>query len=142
MINTKRLLQMAKKWQRVASLGRPRIISAMTDAECSTSVASRGHVFVYSADGKRFMIPITYLSSTILRELFKMSEEEFGLPSDGPITLPCDSTCMEYIISLLTYRVSTNVERAVLTTIASSHYAVSSLPLLRHEQQNLPLCGF
>ena len=133
---------MAKKWQRLATLGRRRITSTRIDEECSISVACRGHLFVYLADGKRFMIPISYLSCTIMRELFRMSEEEFGLPSDGPVTLPCDASCLEYIIFLLPHRVATNIERAVLTTICSSHCAVSSLPLSRHDQQNLVLCGF
>ena len=133
---------MVKKWQKVAALGRTRITTTSGSTKCSTPVAQRGHLFVYSADGERFMIPIAYLSSTMLRELFKMSEEEFGLPSDGPITLPCDSSCMEYIISLLPFQVSRDVERAVLTIIASTRCAGSSWPLLRHEQQYLVLCGF
>ena len=142
MLNSKRPLVMAKKWQKMAALGRRRIMSTRTSTKCSTSVAHRGHFFVYSMDGGRFMIPIAYLSSTILRELFKMSEEEFGLPSDGPITLTCDSSCMEYIFSLLPFQVSRDVESAMLTTIANTHCLGSPWLLLRHEQQNLVVCGF
>ena len=132
---------MAKKWHKVAASRRRRITSMRSDPNCSTPVACRGHLFVYSADGKRFMIPLTYLSSTIFRELFRISEEEFGLQSDGPITLPFDSSCMEYFISLIPFQMSIDVESAVLTTISSSQCTGSCLPL-RHEQQNLVLCGF
>ena len=45
---------------------------------------------VYTIDQNRFLIPLVYLNSGILRALFELSKDEFGLPSDGPITLPCD----------------------------------------------------
>ncbi|KAF8020531.1 hypothetical protein BT93_G1069 [Corymbia citriodora subsp. variegata] len=47
------------------------------------------------------MVPLERLSSNIFQELFKMSEEEFGLSSDGQFTMPCDAASMEYIISLI-----------------------------------------
>ena len=106
MISPKKIIKMARKWQRIAVLGRKRISSSTTninvDAEsCSTSVANKGHFVVYTADQRRFMIPLVYLSNNIFRELFKMSEEDFELPSNGPITLPCDLVFMEYIIPLI-----------------------------------------
>ena len=145
MFNTRRLIEMARKSQKMAASGR-RSISTSSDGGgesevCSTSVASKGHLFVYTIDGERFMIPLEYLTSNIFRALFKMSEEEFGLPSDGPITLPCDATCMEYIISLLRCQVSRDVEKAVLTSIANSR-CPDLLPPLGNNQQRPILYGF
>lgn len=85
---------------------------AAAPATSNSSLASRGHVFVYTTDGKRFMVPLAYLKNDIFRELFKMSEEVFGLPSNGPITLPCDAANMEYIVSLLRSQASRDVESA------------------------------
>ncbi|XP_039128409.1 auxin-responsive protein SAUR36-like [Dioscorea cayenensis subsp. rotundata] len=86
--------------------------------ECSTSsVAEKGHFFVYTSERKRFMVPLAYLTNNIFKELLKISEEEFGLPGDGPITLPCDAASMEYVLSLLRRGVSEEVERALLSSI-------------------------
>ncbi|XP_072993736.1 auxin-responsive protein SAUR36-like [Typha latifolia] len=113
---------MAKKWQRMASLGRRRITMARRDVSpdvdaCSTSVADKGHFVVYTVDGERFMVPLMYLNSRIFEELLKMSEEEFGLPSDGPIMLPCDAVSMKYILSLLRGQVEKEVEKALLHSL-------------------------
>ena len=76
MINPKKLIRMARKWQKVAALGRKRIslerINRGVDADsCSTSsVADKGHFVVYSSDRRRFEIPLAYLNSEIFRELF------------------------------------------------------------------------
>ncbi|XP_031285185.1 auxin-responsive protein SAUR68-like [Pistacia vera] len=56
-----------------------------------SSVAEKGHFVVYTTDQKRFVFPLMYLNNDIFLELLKVSEEEFGLSSDGPITLPCDA---------------------------------------------------
>ncbi|KAH0463705.1 hypothetical protein IEQ34_008287 [Dendrobium chrysotoxum] len=100
MLSSKRIMEMAKKCRKVASFGRRSVLSTTNDRE----IASRGHIFVYSVDGQRFMIPLTYLRESIFRELFRMSEDEFGLQSDGPIMLPCDAPTMEYILSLFSRR--------------------------------------
>ncbi|KAJ0960312.1 hypothetical protein J5N97_001883 [Dioscorea zingiberensis] len=86
---------MARKWQKVASFKR-KISSPRADEHsdfnaCSTSVAEKGHFNVYTSEGKRFMVPVAYLNNAVFKELLKISEEEFGLPGDGPITLPCDA---------------------------------------------------
>ena len=145
MINTKRIIEMARKSQKVSVLARKRSISASRigggSEVCSTSVASKGHLFVYTIDGERFMIPLEHLTSNIFRELFKISEEEFGLPSDGPITLPCDASSMEYVISLLRCQVSREVERVVLTSIANNHCSDLFLPLGNNQQRPM-LYGF
>lgn len=55
----------------------------------------------------------------IFRELFRMAEEEFGLPSDLPITIPCEAVFMDYLISLIQRRVTTEIEKAFLMSISS-----------------------
>lgn len=114
---------MVRKWQKVAALGRRRITSEWPENRggearpASATVASKGHVFVYTDDGKRFMVPLKYLSSGVFRELLQRSEEEFGLPADGPITLPCGAACMESVISFLHGRGTSDAERALLESI-------------------------
>ena len=136
MINPKKLFKMARECQKVAAIKRKRISFSRThqdlDADqCSTSsVADKGHFVVYTADQQRFMIPLVYLSSEIFREIFEMSEEEFGLPSDGPITLPCDSFFMEYILFLVQRGVAKDLEKALLTSIASIRFSFFS-----HQEQ-------
>ncbi|XP_072993737.1 auxin-responsive protein SAUR68-like [Typha latifolia] len=147
MLNPKRLLEMARKWQKVAALGRRRMMlmssssnklaSSKSGGYSSGVLASRGHVFVYTVDGKRFMVPLKHLTSNIFRELFRMSEEEYGLPADGPITMPCDAVSMRHIISLLRSRVPADVEEAVLASIAKRRCLVSSAV-----PQQLALYGF
>uniref|UniRef100_A0A0D9XGA4 Auxin-responsive protein n=1 Tax=Leersia perrieri TaxID=77586 RepID=A0A0D9XGA4_9ORYZ len=88
MISSKRLVQLAKKWQRMAALGRKRIMAtAQETEECSTSVAVKGHCIMYTADGRRFEVPLVYLGTVVFSELLRMSQEEFGFTSDGRIVL-------------------------------------------------------
>ncbi|KAH7692298.1 Small auxin-up RNA protein [Dioscorea alata] len=50
--------------------------------ECSTSsVAEKGHFFVYTSEGKRYMVPLAYLENNIFKELLKISEENLGCPA-------------------------------------------------------------
>ncbi|KAA3482241.1 Auxin-responsive protein SAUR36 [Gossypium australe] len=114
MVSTKILIMMARKWQKLAAIGRRRITSSLVD---------KGHFVIYTIDQKRFVIPLAYLRNTIFVELLKMSEEEFGLPSDGPITLPCDSVAMNYFLSLLQRSLSKHLEKAVVNSVASYRYS-------------------
>jgi hypothetical protein len=141
MISAKRLVQMAKKWQRMAALARKRLTPAKeTDGSlCDTSsVASKGHCVVYSADGRRFEVPLVYLSTTVFGELLTMSQEEFGFISDGGrITLPCDAAVMEYILCLLRREASEDVERAFLSSmIRPCHYGNSLGQTIGFSQKN------
>nr|DAD46608.1 TPA_asm: hypothetical protein HUJ06_016545 [Nelumbo nucifera] len=108
MINHKKLVAMARKWQKLAAIGRRRISSARATMHRRSAAnwwpMIKGHFVVYTADNGRFVIPLAYLSNPIFIELLRISEEEFGLPSDGPITLPCDAVFVEYIISIATCR--------------------------------------
>ncbi|WCJ18902.1 SAUR-like auxin-responsive protein family [Euphorbia peplus] len=143
-ISAKKLIKMARKWQKLAALKRRRItsesyITATTDTRsCSTSAkAEKGFFAVYSSDQKRFLLPLEYLNNGIIIELFNMAEDEFGLPGSGPLTLPCEAEIMEYAIGLIKRQVNGDVERALLTSIANS---CSSLPF--HLQHQLPICSF
>nr|GMD84341.1 auxin-responsive protein SAUR68-like [Ipomoea batatas]GME14782.1 auxin-responsive protein SAUR68-like [Ipomoea batatas] len=140
MISSKKLIKLAKRWQKFAAIRRKRISFPRLNDDansCSTSTAvNKGHFVVYTADQKRFVVPLSYLENEIIRQLLSMSEEEFGLPSDGPITLPCDAVFMDYIISLLSRGLSRELEIALLNSVTS--YRCSSAPLhqegLRHQE--------
>ncbi|MBA0574752.1 hypothetical protein Golob_028025 [Gossypium lobatum] len=123
---------MARKWKKLSVIGRRRITSSLVD---------NGHFVIYTIDQKRFVIPLAYLRNTIIMELLKMSEEEFGLPSDGPIIFPCDSVAMNYIVSLLRRSLAKDLEKAVLNSVAS--YRCSSNTSYFHQahtdQQSLKI---
>uniref|UniRef100_A0A0D9XGB4 Uncharacterized protein n=1 Tax=Leersia perrieri TaxID=77586 RepID=A0A0D9XGB4_9ORYZ len=136
MISAKRLAQMAKKWQRMAALGRKRLTWTMAKEidECCSSVAVKGHCIMYTANGRRFEVPLAFLTTTIFAELLRMSQEEFGFTSDGVITLPCDAEVMEYVMCLLKRNASEEVVRAFLSTIVKPcHYGFA--PSLGFVQQ-------
>ncbi|KAH0714038.1 hypothetical protein KY290_006904 [Solanum tuberosum] len=132
MISTKKLIKMARKWQKFAAMQRKRILFPRNDSDedsCSTSSSSiieKGHFVVYTADQARFVIPLVYLENEVIRQLLNMSEEEFGLPSGGPITLPCDSAFMNYIISLIKKGVAAgDLHKALLLSIPSCFCSTS-----------------
>lgn len=123
----KRLIDIARKWKKMAGIGKMRAISLpsrMSNVNDRVP-AHKGHFVVYSADNKRFVVPLTYLKCNIFRGLLRMSEEEFGLPRDGPITLPCDAASMEYIVSLVQREVSEDLETALILSILAftSHFS-------------------
>ncbi|KAK1320951.1 hypothetical protein QJS10_CPA03g02380 [Acorus calamus] len=139
MINSKRLIAMAKKWQRLAALGRRRLLSTSTATDRCVDLADKGHFIVYTTDERRFMIPLAYLKNNIFRELFRMSENLFGFPSDGHITLPCDAAFMEYVMSLLGRRISRDVEKALLMSITTGRCSGPSVVSQCHTCQPLLL---
>ncbi|KAG7598638.1 Small auxin-up RNA, partial [Arabidopsis suecica] len=100
MMNTKKLIKMFRKWQQRAALHRKRISFQKSSATSSSTAVDKGCFVVYTADNIRFAFPISYLSNSVFQELLKISEEEFGLPTGGPITLPFDSVFLEYLIKL------------------------------------------
>ncbi|KAK0580319.1 hypothetical protein LWI29_000617 [Acer saccharum] len=141
MINPKKLIKLARKWQRVAALRRKRIPLPGLNASSAAAapVADKGHFVVYTADQRRFVLPISYLSNQIFQELLRMSEEEFGLSGNGPITLPCDVVFIEYAVSLIQGCVDRHLQEALVMFIASSrcslwshshHHGQISQPLL------------
>ena len=73
---------------------------------------------MYTVDGRRFEVPLVYLSNSVFIELMQTSHEEFGFASDGRITIPCDAAVMEYVMCLLRRSASAKIERSFLSTIA------------------------
>ncbi|KAL4318618.1 hypothetical protein GQ457_18G019350 [Hibiscus cannabinus] len=147
MISAKKLIKLAKRWQKMASIRRKRITLPRTtrDAEatsCSTSsVVDKGHFVVYSMDQKRFVLPLEYLKNKIVMELFNLAEEEFGHPGDGVLILPCDATFMEYVITLIKRKPSKEVEKALITSVSTGRCSSSYLYQQEMSQQ-FPIYSF
>ncbi|OEL37664.1 Auxin-responsive protein SAUR36 [Dichanthelium oligosanthes] len=123
MISAKRLAQMARK--RLMP-----IPAKESEESCSTStsVAGKGHCVVYSADGRRFEVPLAYLGTVVFGELLMLSQEEFGFTSDdGRIMLPCDAAVVEYVMSLLRRNASEEVVRAFLSSMVRPCHPVSGV---------------
>ncbi|OWM83999.1 hypothetical protein CDL15_Pgr004430 [Punica granatum] len=55
-----------------------------------------------------------------------MSEDEFGLPGDGPIRMPCDAVFRQYVVLHTRQGVTKDLERALLDSIASCHCNLDS----------------
>ncbi|KAK9690675.1 hypothetical protein RND81_09G145900 [Saponaria officinalis] len=135
MISSKKLIRMAKKWQKFAAASRRRI------SWPKTNVADKGHFFIYANDGKRFMIPLTYLKSDILQQFFRMANEEFGITSDGPITLPFDSKLIEYALSIIERDVTEDLQKAFIMSFAECRSSSSTLCLQQeHNRQQFLVC--
>ncbi|XWS55146.1 hypothetical protein CRYUN_Cryun10bG0149700 [Craigia yunnanensis] len=134
MISAKKLIKLAKKWQKLAAIRRKRITSSETTSSrnvgtnswSTSSTVEKGHFVVYSADQRRFVLPLEYLKNEIVRELFALAEEEFGLPSNGPLTFPCDAAFMEYVISLIKRHATKDMKKALLTSISNGRCSTSS----------------
>ncbi|KAJ8543966.1 hypothetical protein K7X08_025584 [Anisodus acutangulus] len=144
MLSAKKLIKMARKWQKFASMQRKRISYPRNENDadsCSTYssfIAGKGQFVVYTTDQRHFVIPLAYLENEVILQLLNMSEEEFGLPSDRPITLPCDSAFMDYIVSLIKkHTTAGDLHKAFLLLISSSCSSTSSLHQERRNQQLL-----
>ncbi|TYG83965.1 hypothetical protein ES288_D01G211300v1 [Gossypium darwinii] len=117
MVSTKELIKMARKWNKIAAIGRKRITSprsnnpmmANADNSNKSSVVGKGYFVAYTMDKKRFFIPLAFLNNSIFQALLKMSEEEFGLSSNRPLTCLCDSVIM-----------TKDLEKAVINSITSN----------------------
>ena len=135
MISTNKLIKMARKWRKLAAASKKRI-------SWPRSVANEGHFVVYTTDGRRFMIPLAYLKSEVFIELFRIAEEEYGVTSSGPITLPCDSKFMEYVISVVQRCAPQELEQALMMSLTSCRH---SALLQEHQEQSsshLLICSF
>jgi hypothetical protein len=146
MISIKKLITMARKWQKLAAMQRKRILYPRKDEDlsvggCSTSsssVAEKGHFVVYSADQRRFVIPLAFLNNDVFRQLLEMSEEEFGIPGEGPIRIPCDGVFMDYIISLIQKGIAEDPQKALLFSLATGR-CCSSSSVMHQEWRNRQL---
>lgn len=77
-----------------------------------------------------------------------MSEEEFGLPADGPIKLPCEAAFMEYIVYLIQRHVDLEVQQALVLSVApamkcscDSSLFSSTAPVAENGRPVM-ICGF
>lgn len=104
--------------------------------------ADKGNFVAYSSDNKRFEIPLLYLSSNILIELLTWAEEKFGLPSDGPVTLPCDAVFMEDALSLIQSKVDKGVENPLFMSIPTGRCFSSSCVHQDQRDKQLLICTF
>ncbi|KAI8024984.1 Auxin-responsive protein SAUR66 [Camellia lanceoleosa] len=138
MISAKKLVKMARKWQKFAAM-RTKRISFTKNVD---TAIDKGHFAVYTADQKCFVIPLVYLNNDIFRVLLKMAEEEYGLPRDGLITLPCDAVFMDYAVSLIRRHAAKDLERELLTTITSGCRLSSSYLQERLTDQQLLVSSF
>jgi hypothetical protein len=134
MISAKKLITMARRWQKVTNIRRKRITFPRP--------TGKGHFVMYTADQGRFVLPLEYLNKEIFKELFRMAEEVFGLPRNGPIKLPCDAASMEYVIAMIQNNIEQNLEKALAIAIEtgccpSCSYGAPDLP----NQQTL-ICSF
>ncbi|KAL7237124.1 hypothetical protein ACSBR1_020234 [Camellia fascicularis] len=125
---------MARTWQKIAaSIGRKTIsLSRTKGTTMDTDRCNKGHFVVYSTDQMRFVIPLAYLHNTVFRELFKMSEEEFGLPRDGPIMFPCDAVFIHYILSLVRRGLAQDLEQALVFSVVGSR---GTLPFVLNKKR-------
>ncbi|XP_022725088.1 uncharacterized protein LOC111281699 [Durio zibethinus] len=141
MISAKRLIKLAKNWQKMAAIRRKRITlpRSTEDADIkscsSSSVVEKGHFVVYSVDQKRFVLPLEYLKNEIVMELFNLAEEEFGLPGNGLLILPCDATFMECVIALIKRKPSKDMEKALPLSVARGRSSSSYLYQQETSQQ-------
>ncbi|KAG2318948.1 hypothetical protein Bca52824_012161 [Brassica carinata] len=119
MMNPKKLMKMAKKWQQRAALSRKRISFQRSSSTNTSSAVEKGCFVVYTADKARFAFPLSYLSNSVFQEI-------------GPITLPFDSVFLEYLIRLIERRIDGDTERALLMSISSAR---CSLPCSLQQQQ-------
>ncbi|KAE8724751.1 putative SAUR-like auxin-responsive protein family [Hibiscus syriacus] len=145
MISVKKLIKLARKWQKLAAIKRKRITLSRTSGKvdtnsCSTSSkVEKCHFVVYSSDEKRFVLPFEYLNNEIVMELFQLAEEEFELQGSEHLTLPCDSALMEYVIGLIKKKASKEVEKALIMSVVSVRCSSLSYPFQQTRQQLLTL---
>ncbi|CAN4126620.1 unnamed protein product [Withania somnifera] len=133
---------MARRWHKFAAMQGKRISfprngsDADSCSKSSSAIVEKGHFVIYTIDQARFAIPLAYLENEVIRQLLNMSEEEFGLSSGGPITLPCDSAFMDYIISQIKKGVASgDLHKALLLSFPSCCCSTFSLHQKSGNQQ-------
>ncbi|XP_062011220.1 auxin-responsive protein SAUR68-like [Rosa rugosa] len=123
LLSPKKLIKLTRNFQKLPVIGRRKTSyqrAAVDGNRMNTSTADKGTFVIYTLDKRRFVLPLSYLSNYIFQELFKMSEEEFGISSSDPIVIPCDSRLMDYIVSLVKLGMSVELEKALLNSIFRS----------------------
>ncbi|KAI4387846.1 hypothetical protein MLD38_000240 [Melastoma candidum] len=119
MISSKKLVELARKWRLAAAIGRKRISFLRTSSNRNPSESNevpavkKGHFVVYTTDGGRFFIPLSYLGNKVIIELFAIAEDEFGIPGEGPIVLPIDASSLTHVMSLIRRGSASEQEKAL-----------------------------
>ncbi|KAI4387848.1 hypothetical protein MLD38_000242 [Melastoma candidum] len=134
MINSKKLLQLARKWRLAATIGRKRISFRRTSSNRNPNESNevpavkKGHFVVYTTDGGRFFIPLSYLENKVIIQLFAIAEEEFGLTGEGPLVLPIDASSMTHVMSLIRRGSASEQEKALSMSLStcSRSYVVTT----------------
>ncbi|KAG6712065.1 hypothetical protein I3843_05G080200 [Carya illinoinensis] len=133
MICPKKLVKMARKWRERVAIGRKRVHhfqatkgNVKVDGCNASTMSRKGHFVFYTADEGRFEVPLGFLNHPIFLELFKKSEEEFGLSSDGPITLPCEAVFMDYVLLLIQSGAAKDFEKVLLNSITIRYCSISA----------------
>lgn len=123
---------MARKWHKHAIEQRERRV---TQKSCSvlTKAEKKGHFVIYSTDKMRFVLPLVYLENNIFKQLFKLAEEEFGVCTNMPLTLPFDAKVIKYLITLVQGNAAKDLDEAVLVSLTSSTQCQAYLDI--HQQQ-------
>ncbi|KAI3698867.1 hypothetical protein L2E82_42746 [Cichorium intybus] len=112
----KKMMKMARRWQREA------MKSGTNDLE-----TNKGHFVAYTVDQSRFVLPLHYLENNVFLELLRMSEDEFGLPRNGPITLACDSMLMKYLVAVFERGFNEDMEKALLVSVVSNRCSLDQI---------------
>ncbi|GAA0178423.1 hypothetical protein LIER_29832 [Lithospermum erythrorhizon] len=130
MISTKKLVKMAKKWQKFTATQRRRILLpkdlgnmsedrfSSSSPTTSSTKADHGCFAVYSSDQLRFEVPSNYLNNEIFKEL---------LPSEGPIILPVDAKLLDYIIEMIQRGISGDIQKALIMSVAITRCSLPSM---------------
>ncbi|XP_057805909.1 auxin-responsive protein SAUR66-like [Salvia miltiorrhiza] len=126
MIHAKKLSKMIQQWHKFAATAARGKRVGGGEGCCVALPVDRGHFAIYTADERRFVVPLAYLNDPVFRQLLEMSEEEYGLPCNGPIVLPCDSVFMDYAICLIRKGRAGDLHRALLESLARSRCSSSS----------------
>ncbi|KAB2597031.1 hypothetical protein D8674_038487 [Pyrus ussuriensis x Pyrus communis] len=115
MLSPKKLIKYARKWEKRASMERKKIAylkdsgNNLVKSTTSNTVTEKGTFVIYTTDERRFK-----------------SEEEFGLSSSEPITLPCDSFFMNYMLSLVNRGLTVDTEKALLNSVITRSCSINS----------------
>ncbi|KAL2923071.1 Auxin-responsive protein SAUR66 [Bienertia sinuspersici] len=135
MISAKKLIKMARKWQKTAATSRKRLSLQRT-------VTDKGHIVVYTIEGRRFMIPLMCLKREIFRELFRMAEQELGIAISAAIMLPCDASFIEYVILMIQRNATEDLEKAMISSLVTCRDSLLSNEHPTQMKQQLPISSF
>lgn len=64
--------------------------------------APKGHFVVYVGESRsRYTIPISYLTHPGFQLLLQMAEEEYGFRHESGLTIPCDESFFQSLVSVI-----------------------------------------